>query len=36
MVSRNIESTSNVPIFHVIREVDDSSNAHERFEAELD
>jgi len=25
-----------VPTFHVIREVYDSSNAHERFEAELD
>ncbi|KAH8242442.1 hypothetical protein KR032_006526, partial [Drosophila birchii] len=29
-------STSKVPTFHVIREVYDSSNAHERFEAELD
>ncbi|KAI8040898.1 hypothetical protein M5D96_006841 [Drosophila gunungcola] len=34
MVSRI--STSKVPTFHVIREVYDSSNAHERFEAELD
>ncbi|XP_030385607.1 transmembrane protein 11 homolog, mitochondrial isoform X2 [Scaptodrosophila lebanonensis] len=28
--------SSKVPTFHVIREVYDSSNAHERFEAELD
>ncbi|XP_022218733.2 transmembrane protein 11 homolog, mitochondrial isoform X2 [Drosophila obscura] len=36
MVSRGIESASKVPTFHVIREVYDSSNAHERFEAELE
>ncbi|XP_030385609.1 transmembrane protein 11 homolog, mitochondrial isoform X4 [Scaptodrosophila lebanonensis] len=36
MVSRGVDSSSKVPTFHVIREVYDSSNAHERFEAELD
>lgn len=29
-------STGKQPTFHVIREVYDSSNAHERFEAELE
>lgn len=29
-------SSGKQPTFHVIREVYDSSNAHERFEAELD
>jgi len=36
ILSLSFGSTSKVPTFHVIREVYDSSNAHERFEAELD
>ncbi|EDV96380.1 transmembrane protein 11 homolog, mitochondrial isoform X2 [Drosophila grimshawi] len=36
MLGRSIDSAGKQPTFHVIREVYDSSNAHERFEAELD
>lgn len=36
MVKSNASSASKVPTFHIIREVYDSSNAHEHFEQELD
>lgn len=36
MVKSHSEGSSETPTFHVIREVYESSNAHERFEAELD
>ncbi|XP_037826968.1 transmembrane protein 11 homolog, mitochondrial isoform X1 [Lucilia sericata] len=36
MASNVEESSKKVPTFHIIREVYDSTNAHQRFEAELD